>query len=49
MKLRKQVQPDTNMYGIKTEAGFLDEYVGSDSGSIPEDIIELMQEKSTKI
>ena len=31
MKLRKQVQPDTDMYGIKTQAGFLDEYVGTRS------------------
>ena len=49
MKLRKQVQPNTDMYGIKTQAGLLDEYVGSSSNSIPESIIELMQEKSTKI
>ena len=49
MKLRKQVQSDINMYGIKTQAGLLDEYVGSNSSSIPEDIIELMQEKSTKV
>ena len=49
MKLRKQVQPNTDMYGIKTQAGLLDEYVGSSSKSIPESIIELMQEKSTKI
>jgi hypothetical protein len=49
MKLRKQVQPNTDMYGIKTQAGLLDEYVGSSSDSIPESIIELMQEKSTKI
>lgn len=49
MKLRKQVQPDTDMYGIKTQVGLLDEYVGNSSDSIPEDIIELMQEKSTKI
>ena len=28
MKLEKQVKPNTNMYGIKTEANFLDEYIG---------------------
>ena len=49
MKLRKQVQPDTNMHGVKTDAGLLDEYVGKNSESMPEDIIDMLKEKSTKI
>jgi hypothetical protein len=49
MKLRKQVQGNTNMYGIKTKAGLLDEYVGSNTGSMPEDILEFIQQNSTKI
>ena len=48
MKLEKQVKPNTNMYGIKTEANFLDEYIGS-TDSIPENIIEMLKTKSTKI
>ena len=49
MKLRKQVQSDTDMYGIKTQAGMLDEYIGSSSDSIPEDVIDSIKEKATKI
>lgn len=48
MKLEKQVKPNTDMYGIKTEANFLDEYIGS-LDSIPENIIEMLKTKSTKI
>ena len=48
MKLEKQVKPDTNMYGIKTEANLLDEYIGS-LDSIPGDIIKMLKTKSTKI
>jgi len=48
MKLEKQVQPDTNMYGIKTEAGELDEYLNAIS-TIPEDVIKKLKTKSTKI
>ena len=33
---------------IKTEANFLDEYIGS-TDSIPENIIEMLKTKSTKI
>jgi len=49
MKLRKQVQSDTDMYGIKTQAGMLDEYIGSSSDSIPEDVIDSIKERATKI
>ena len=49
MKLRKQVQADTSMYGIKTQAGLLDEYVGSNTSNIPENILDVIKEKSTKI
>lgn len=49
MKLRKQVQPDTSMYGVKTNAGLLDDYIGKNSESIPGDIIDMLKEKSTQI
>ena len=49
MKLRKQIQPDTNMYGVKTNANLLDDYIGKNSDSIPGDIISMLKEKSTKI
>jgi len=49
MKLRKQVQSDANMYGVKTSGGLLDEYVGVTTSSIPEDIIELLKRESSKI
>ena len=48
MKLEKQVKPDTEMYGIKTEANLLDEYLRPDS-IVPEDIIKMLKTKSTKI
>lgn len=49
MKLRKQVQSDANMYGVKTRGGLLDEYVGVTTNDIPEDIIELLKRESSKI
>ena len=49
MKLRKQVQASTSMYGIKTDFGLLDEYVGSGTSSIPEEVIESIKERATKI
>ena len=49
MKLRKQVQAATKMYGIKTNSGLLDEYVGKSAESIPSDIIEVLKEKSVEI
>ena len=49
MKLRKQVQPNTSMYGVKTNAGLLDDYIGKNSESIPGDIIDMLKEKSTQI
>jgi hypothetical protein len=49
MKLRKQVQPDTSMYGIKTESGFLDDYIGKSTSDIPTSVLETIKEKSTKI
>ena len=49
MKLRKQVQADTDMYGIKTTSDMLDEFVGKSTSSIPEEVLEMIREKSTKI
>lgn len=49
MKLRRQVEPDISMFGIKTKSGLLDEYVGSTTEEIPNDIIDLLKKESTKI
>jgi uncharacterized protein YktA (UPF0223 family) len=49
MKLRKQVQEGTDMYGIKTDYGLLDEFVGQSSSSMPEEVIESIKERATKI
>jgi len=49
MKLRKQVQPNTNMYGIKTQAGLLDEYVGKNTSSINPAVLDSIKEKAVKI
>ena len=49
MKLEKQVKPETNMYGIKTDSGLLDDYIGGSVDSIPETILNLLKSQSTKI
>jgi len=49
MKLRKQVQSDTSMYGIKTTSGMLDEYVGSSTSAIPEEVLDEIKNRATKI
>ena len=49
MKLRKQVQPATKMYGIKTTNGLLDNYVNKNSEPIPSDIESMLKEKSIEI
>jgi hypothetical protein len=49
MKLRKQVQPNTSMYGIKTESGLLDDYIGQTSNDIPESVLGNIKEKAVKI
>ncbi len=52
MKLEKQVKPETDMYGIKTDNGLLDDYLGSQmskGGSIPETILNLLKSQSIKI
>ena len=49
MKLRKQVQPATKMYGVKTSSGLLDNYVNKNSESIPSDIESMLKEKSVEI
>jgi hypothetical protein len=37
------------MYGIKTESGFLDDYIGKSTSDIPTSVLETIKEKSTKI
>tara|TARA_R110000803_G_scaffold20502_2_gene52688 strand:+ start:946 stop:2364 length:1419 start_codon:yes stop_codon:yes gene_type:complete len=49
MKLRKEVQKNTEINGIKTEANLLDDYIGTDLGDIPIEITELLKNKSRKI
>lgn len=49
MKLRKQVQPNTSMYGIKTDSGLLDEYVGKSSAAMDDYVIDSIKERATKI
>jgi hypothetical protein len=49
MKLRKQVQANTSMYGIKTDAGLLDEYVGKSSSAMDDYVIDSIKERATKI
>ena len=49
MKLRKQVQPGTKMYGIKTSAGLLDDYIGKSSKEMDEAIIASIKEKAIEI
>lgn len=46
MKLRKSVQPDTLMYGIKTNTGLLDNYTGNELSTAPKKILDLIEEKS---
>ncbi len=49
MKLRKQVQPGTKMYGIKTQADLLDEYIGKSSKDMDEAVITSIKEKAVEI
>ena len=49
MKLRKQVQPGTKMYGIKTQAGLLDEYIGKSSKDMDDAVITSIKEKAVEI
>ena len=49
MKLRKQVQPGTKMYGIKTQADLLDEYIGKSSEDMGEAVITSIKEKAVEI
>ena len=49
MKIRKQTQSGVDMYGIKTEGGLLDEYVGLGSSDIPENVLSVIKDKSNKI
>lgn len=49
LKLKEKVRSDINLYGIKTEMGVLDEYLGSSSDSMPEDVINSIKERVSKI
>lgn len=48
MKLEKQLE-GSNMYGIKTKAGELDEYIGQPYEKFPSNVIDMINDSSTKI
>ena len=50
MKLKKQVQPNTNMYGVKTKHGLLDEYLNKNNiNDMEKEILDMIKEKSIAI
>ena len=50
IKLRKQVQPENDVYGIKTKSGLLDEYVNvTTADSIPEDVLDFIKSNMSKL
>ena len=49
MKMRKQFQPATKMYGLKTTAGLLDDYVGMSDDQIDEPILKSIKEKAIEL
>jgi hypothetical protein len=49
MKLRKQIQQGTDMYGIKTESGLLDDYVGKTTSDINSSVLDTIKQKAVKI
>ena len=49
MKMRKQFQPATKMYGIQTTAGLLDDYVGMSDDQIDEPILKSIKEKAIEL
>jgi len=49
MKLKKQVQPSTKMYGIKTANGLLDSYINKKDVEFPTNIIGMIKEKAVEI
>ena len=48
LKLKKQVQQEMKMYGIKTSFGLLDEYLSNDL-KLPSNIADIIKEKSVEI
>lgn len=48
MKLKKQVQDSTNMYGVKTKHGLLDEYLNN-TDNMSKEILDMIKEKSITI
>ena len=49
MKLKKQVQPSTKMYGIKTTNCLLDSYINKKDVEFPTNIMGMIKEKAVEI
>lgn len=49
LKLRVRLNPDISLYGIKTEYGSLDEYLGDSVNYIPKQTMDFIKSKATKL
>ena len=49
LKLKLESQPDTSLFGIKTKAGMLDEFLEKSSKDIPQETIEYIKDNTSKI
>ena len=49
LKLKLESQPDTSLFGIKTNAGMLDDFLEKSSKDIPQETIEYIKNNTSKI
>jgi hypothetical protein len=49
LKLKLESQPDTSLFGIKTKAGMLDDFLEKSSKDIPQETIEYIKNNTSKI
>ena len=49
LKLKLESQPDTSLFGIKTNAGMLDDFLEKSSEDIPQETIEYIKNNTSKI
>ena len=49
MKMRKQFQPATKMYMIKTTRGLLDDYVGMSDSDIDDPILDSIKQRAVEV
>lgn len=49
LKLKQRVNPEVEIYGIKTEGGLLDNYIDKSSNTMPKNIIDFIKKESNKI